>query len=70
MTTHTVDSSMISAIGHDPDSETLQVKFKATGEAWLYENVTKEEYDAFSSSTSVGKHFHGFIKGKKPGRRL
>lgn len=65
-----VQSSMISAIGYDPDSETLAVKFVATGDTYHYSHVSEDDYAALCSADSVGKYFNAHIKGKRPGNKL
>lgn len=61
-----VESSKIHAIGHDPDTNTLAVRFKNyKGEAtslYHYSNFTAEEFVAFRDAESIGSHFHKHIK--------
>lgn len=63
-----VDSSQIAEIGHDPDTNTLAIRFKGVGGPgglYHYPNVTAEKFKAFSAAKSLGKHFHTHIKGHK-----
>jgi hypothetical protein len=63
-----VVSSMLDSIGHDPETQTLAVRFKAKGDAPAplrhYANVTAEVYAALAGAESVGKHFHAAIKSR------
>lgn len=62
----TVESKQIHAIGHDAESNTLAIRFKNwKGEVtslYHYENFTAEEFQAFKSAESIGRHFGAFIK--------
>lgn len=62
----TVESKQISAIGHDADSNTLAIRFKNwKGEVtslYHYENFSAEDFEAFKSAESIGRHFGAFIK--------
>jgi hypothetical protein len=55
------NSSNIAATGHDPDSNTLYVKFHS-GSVYSYPGVGAHEHAAMRAAPSVGKHFHQFIK--------
>ncbi len=56
-----VESSQIEAIGHDPASNTLAIKFKR-GAEYRYANFTAEDWAAFRGAKSVGSHFYKHIK--------
>ena len=56
-----VDSSNIEAVGYDPDSKTLGVRFKDGG-IYHYEGVSPEKHQALLESKSAGSHFHQHIK--------
>lgn len=58
-----VKSSNIEAIGHDPVSQTLHVKFK-NGSHYTYEGVSAEKHNALDKAESVGKHLNAHIIGK------
>lgn len=58
-----VDSSMIDALGYDPDKQHLGVRFKS-GKVVTYGDVPPEVHDALRSADSVGKHFHATIAGQ------
>ena len=71
-----VESSQIEAIGHDPESNTLAIRFKAfrgkagelsdykgeQGALYHYANVTTEDFEAFRDAESIGRHFKQVIK--------
>jgi KTSC domain len=59
-----VVSSNIAKIGHDPETQTLRVKFKG-GALWDYAPVPEEEYQALSEAESVGKYFAAKIRPNK-----
>lgn len=61
-----VQSSQIHAIGHDPETNTLAVRFKnwkgeITG-LYHYANVTAADFAEFQSAPSKGRHFGQHIK--------
>lgn len=59
-------SSQINAVGYDADSQTLAVEFKNfkgdIGSLYHYSNVSQEQFDAFNTAESKGKHLGQFIK--------
>lgn len=62
-----VTSSKIAAIGHDPDTNTLAIKFPdrpggIPGPVYHYANFTRDDYVRFASAASLGSHFIRFIK--------
>jgi hypothetical protein len=58
-----VKSSQVSAIGHDPETNTLAVQFtRGSGQIYHYPNVTPEDHQAFLNAPSIGKHFGAHIK--------
>lgn len=58
-----VKSSTIKAIGHDPARQVLTVEF-ANGGTYEYQGVSAEQFEAFHSAESIGKHHHQHIRGK------
>lgn len=56
-----VESSQIEAIGHDPESNTLRVRFKSGGE-YEYADVPAEAHQALMAAPSVGSHFHKHVR--------
>ncbi len=61
MDRHYVDSSMISSIGFDPQTSTLEIEFKS-GVIWDYPGFPEYLWYEFESSESKGKFFHQNIK--------
>lgn len=58
-------SSQITAIGHDPETNTLAIQFPSktgTGSVYHYQNFTAEDFAAFSAAESKGAHFGKHIK--------
>lgn len=58
-----VTSSMISSVGHDPDTDTMEVKFKS-GKTYTYQDVPVEEFEALRDAPSVGQHFNEYFKNR------
>ncbi len=59
-----VKSSSILSIGHDPQTNTLEVEF-ANGGIYQYADVTAEHHAALLAAESLGKHFQTHIRGGK-----
>ncbi len=59
-----VNSTMIVAIGYDPQLAVLEIEFKSNGVIWQYYDVPEYVWREFESATSIGKFFHNNIKGK------
>lgn len=78
MKMHSVESSQISAIGHDPARNALRIQFKEfktkqPGNIYEYGNFTADQFKAFLAAESKGKHFGTTIKketAKHPFRKL
>lgn len=56
-----VKSSRMRAIGYDPDSRELHVRFRE--DTYIYPNVSAGQHAALMSAESHGKHFHKHIRG-------
>lgn len=56
-----VVSSHIVSIGHDNDTQILEVEFPRSG-VWHYNPVTKDQFKELLDAPSVGSHFHNKIK--------
>ena len=59
-----VQSSNLEAVGYDPATRTLRVKFK-TG-TYEYTGVPANVYNALVNASSVGTYLSANIKGKYP----
>lgn len=66
MTLTPVVSSNVAAVGHDPATSTLHVRFKS-GKTYAYHGVPAEKHQALLSAASIGVHLNKFIK---PGHRV
>jgi hypothetical protein len=62
----TAKSSNIMQIGYIYKTKTLGVQFKGDGSVYLYSNVPKKLWVAFTESRSVGQFFNENIKDKFP----
>jgi len=69
MQRQSVNSSNIAAIGHDAETNTLEVEFK-NGGVFAYSGVDQSQYAELLNAESVGKHFHSHIRGKCDCRRV
>ena len=65
ITTKSVISSNISAIGYDEVTKTLKVVFKG-GKAYLYDNVPVTVWNEFNKTPSIGLFFYSSIKNSYP----
>ncbi|MDB5988888.1 MAG: hypothetical protein JWQ10_291 [Herbaspirillum sp.] len=60
-----VESSQITAIGHDAETNTLAIQFPSksgSGSVYHYQNVTADQFAAFKNAESIGSHFGKNIK--------
>ena len=64
-----VDSSMIYAVGYDPETQTLEVVFNRTG-VYIYEGVPQEVYDGLLAAESKGRYMRAYIIDMYPTRKL
>ncbi len=56
----TVESSMIHAVGYDPDIRTLEVVFNS-GKTYQYHDVPPEEYEGLMAAESKGRYIRANI---------
>jgi len=61
MNRDSVDSSMISSIGYDQSSGTVEVEFRSNGQVWQYYDVPEITYNEFRAAGSLGKAFIAMI---------
>ena len=64
-----VESSNISAIAFDDESQRICVRFKDDA-VWAYDDCPKELFERFRLAPSVGKFFHANIKNSHASERL
>jgi hypothetical protein len=58
-----VNSSNISSIAFDPETDTLTVEF-TNGDSYDYMNVPPQVYRAFGAAGSAGAYFYRHIRGR------
>lgn len=58
-----VDSTSIEAIGYDPGSRELHVRFLQSGRTYAYFDVDETVYEEFRQAPSIGQFFNANIKG-------
>ncbi len=56
-----VDSSMLTAIGYDPNQESLYVEFNNTGYIYEYHEVEPEVFEELKSASSIGSYMRNNI---------
>lgn len=56
-----VDSSAISEVSYDKDTQVLRIQF-IRGAEYDYPNVPEKEFQNLVSAPSVGKYFNQYIK--------
>lgn len=64
-----VSSSNIASVGHDPETNTLEVEFRS-GDVHQYDGVSAEHHSMLVNAPSIGKHFHKFIRDKFASRKV
>lgn len=60
-----VNSSNLSSIGYDPDTETLEVEFNS-GSVYQYYGVSEVLYEELMAAPSHGQFFHAYIRNCFP----
>lgn len=63
------ESSQVTAHGHCPKTNTLQVHFK-TGGIYQYRDFGPEKYEELKKAESIGKFLHAHVKGKHSFERM
>ena len=66
----TIDSSLLSALGYDPETQELRATFKKTGDTWSYSGVRSWEWTTLMDAKSVGAVFGPLIKASHAGRKI
>ncbi len=57
-------STQVSAFGYEPKTQEFAVRFRASGETYLYKGVPADVFDAFMHAHSKGSFVHHHVKGK------
>ena len=65
-----VESNAISHVGYDPASQTLTIRFKASGATHQYQGVPQDAYQALTSAESIGKYFQANIRPNFKSQRI
>lgn len=61
---HFVTSSNIEAIGYDPDTMELHVRFLKSGETYIYYGLESWVFEEFMHADSKGRYLNTQIKGR------
>ncbi len=61
----TVESTMLHAVGYDPELRVLEVIFNS-GSIYLYRDVPQDVYDGLMSADSKGQYFLETIRERYP----
>lgn len=61
---HFVTSSTVEAIGHDPDTMELHVRFLKSGTTYVYCSVEPWVFEEFMQADSKGRYLNSEIKGR------
>ena len=64
-----VNSSNVSSVGYDADSQTLEIEFNSGG-VYQYSGVPESVYEGMMGADSKGKYFHANIKNTYPYSKL
>ena len=59
-----VNSSMITSIGYDSSTGTLEIEFKSDGAVWQYFDFPEHMWNEFQYGESHGKYWHANIKNQ------
>jgi len=64
-----VESSLVSAVAYDADTQILLVALRS-GEVYEYADVAPDAHAALLEADSVGRHFTREVRDRYQGRRL
>lgn len=64
-----VESSMITSVGYDAGTSTLEIEFKGNNQVWQYYDFPENLFYDFKAG-SLGNYFNANIKGKYGDTRL
>ena len=65
-----VDSTSIEALGYDDGANKLYVRFRDTGDTYVYYLVPHRVYEELAHTDSPGRYLNTTIKAKYPFARL
>lgn len=63
MTLHPVKSANVEAIGHDPVTNKMRVRFHG-GAEYEYHDVPAKAHQALLDAASIGKHLNAHVRGR------
>lgn len=66
---HPVQSSNISYIGYDYDTQELYITF-TKGDTYKYDNVPEQVFKEFLEASSVGKYYISNIRGQYTSNKI
>jgi hypothetical protein len=64
-----VASTMIRAVGYDPEESKLAVEFN-NGATWEYDDVPQDIFDGLTGGGSAGAYFHNHVRNSFDGREV
>ena len=59
-----IDSTSIEAIGYDPATRELHVRFLKSGETYVYYDVEYSEFEEFKGANSKGVFLNQYIRSR------
>lgn len=65
-----IDSTSIESLGYDEAANKLYVRFRETGDTYVYFLVPRRVHDELTSTVSPGRYLNTCIKAKYPFARL
>ncbi len=65
-----VESSSIAAVGYDPTTRRLYLRFAGSGNAYLYRDVPPALFDELMRAESKGGFVNAMVRGSYDYRRL
>ncbi len=64
-----IKASNIKAAGHNPESNTLRIRF-SNGTEYDYDNIDASQFGAFMAAKSQGRFFHQNIKSSSTSTKV
>jgi len=59
-----VASSNVEAVGYDPASQELHVRFLGTGQTYVYYEVPEWVFEELKNAASIGSYLNRQVKGR------
>jgi hypothetical protein len=67
---HPVQSSSVAAVGYDAGSRQLHVRYRDSGDTYVYYGVERQVFEALRKSESKGRFVNDRIKRRYIARKL